>query len=122
MYNNLNVKQRKFVARKFVDMVYQDEDSKRNLHYVWMHLAKPVLGVSYKTFLSYLDAERDDLQGIMLPDYLLLGMWTSASCLVEKKPVVFPDEMVRRLENSRVIKARKKKEMQERMSLAQPTI
>lgn len=88
MYHNLNMRQRKLVARMYVDMTYMDENKGRNLQFIYDRLAGSVLGISYKTFLDYLDEEKDSLDGITLPDYVLLGMWTSVQ--THRQAGIFP--------------------------------
>lgn len=110
------MRQRKLVARMYVDMTYMDENKGRNLQFIYDRLAGSVLGISYKTFLDYLDEEKDSLDGITLPDYVLLGMWTSVRSLESKltgKRVFFPAEMLRKLKNTQTVRRRKQQEKRE---------
>lgn len=75
MYKNDNMRWRKAVARMLCKMVFEPENGLRTKVYVHAHYVRRLLGVDYDTFLSYIDEDKDGLEGFELPLYVTLGLW-----------------------------------------------
>lgn len=100
MDNKPNMRWRKVIARLYVSMVYEPENEKRDLRFIHKHFIREHLGIAYKTFLAYLDEEKDDLSDLVPSPAVVRSIWDCVNykfALLDHRTVDLPDALVDRL-------------------------
>ena len=70
MYVPEHLKWRILIARALKSFHYEEGNSNRNLTRVFENYGKYLLGITYDTFLGYLNKDKYDISGLKLPSYI----------------------------------------------------